>query len=98
MTTWQELATISAERERMLRDGVLGSATIVSIRENIATTAIGTWHELTLDVEVPHRDPYRATRRVAVELSAAPHIGVGAKVPVRVDPKDNANVLLVGDP
>jgi hypothetical protein len=98
VNTWQELEAISAERERMLREGVTGSATIVGIRENVATTALGTWHELALDVEVPHRDPYRATRHVAVELSAAPHIRVGATVPVRIDPNDSANILVVSEP
>ena len=67
------------------------------IRENIANTALGMWHEAVLEVEVPHRDPYRATRRVAVELATTPHIRVGAKVPVRVDPQDGAKVLVVSD-
>lgn len=98
MNTFQELQTITAERERLLRNGVVGAATIVGIRENIAITTLGTWHELVLDVEVPHRDPYRATRRVAVELPTAPHIRVGAKVQVRVDPEDKANVVVVSDP
>jgi hypothetical protein len=98
MNAWQELDAINAERGRMLREGVVGSATIVGFRENIATTWLGTWHGLALDVEVPHRDPYRATRRVAVELSTAPHIRVGAKLQVRVDPNDDANVLPIGDP
>lgn len=97
MNTWQELQAVTAERERLWRDGVIGEATIVGIRENIANTALGKWHELVLEVEVPHRDPYRATRRVAVELATAPHIRVGAKVPIRVDPQDGAKVLVVSD-
>ena len=98
MNTWEELQAITAERDRLLRDGIVGEATIVGIRENIVITTLGTWHELVLDVEVPHRDPYRATRRVAVELPTAPHIRIGAKVQVRVDPEDKANVVVVSYP
>jgi len=72
----------------------VGTATIVGIRENVATTMLGSWHELELDVQLPDRDPYRATRRVALELSTAPHIKVGAEVPVRVDPRDQFEGLL----
>lgn len=90
-----EIGALSAERERLLRDGVVGVATIVAIRENVTTTALGVWHELDLDVFLADRDSYRATRRVAVELSTAPQIAVGAEVPVRVDPRDYSTVLVV---
>jgi hypothetical protein len=78
-----------------MREGLVGTATIVGIRENVATTMLGSWHELELDVQLPGRDPYRATRRVALELSTAPHIKVGAEVPVRVDASDLSKVLIV---
>lgn len=81
-----------------MRDGQKGVATVVAIRENVAITALGTWHELVLDVQLPDRDAYRATRRVALELSTAPHITAGAEVPVRVDPQDPSTVLVVTSP
>lgn len=90
-----ELTALNTERERLLSEGVSGVATVVGIRENVATTTLGSWHELDLDVRLPDRDPYRATRRVAVELSTAPHLAVGAAVPVRVDPRDWSKVLIV---
>lgn len=90
-----ELTALNTERERLLRDGITGVATIVGIRENVATTALGRWHELELDVRLPGRDTYRATRKVALELSSAPHITVDAQVPVRVDPEDYRTVLVV---
>jgi hypothetical protein len=93
--TFSELNALTAERERLMRDGLPGSATIVGIQQNVATTMLGTWHELVLDVQLPNRDPYRATRRVALELSTAPHIRVGATVSVRVDPHDRSKVLIV---
>jgi hypothetical protein len=62
---------------------------------HVATTMPGTWHELELDVQLPSQDAYRATRRVALELSTAPHIKVGAAVSVRVDPRDQSKVLVV---
>ncbi|MBI2701208.1 MAG: hypothetical protein CK429_03685 [Mycobacterium sp.] len=93
--TLAELTTLNAERERLLRDGIAGVATIVGIRENVATTSLGRWHELELDVRLPDNDPYRATRRVALELSTVPHITIDAQVPVRVDPHDFSKVLVV---
>lgn len=90
-----ELNALGADRERLTRDGLPGAATIVAIRENVATTALGSWHELELDVQLPDREAYRATRRVSLELSTAPHLRVGAEVPVRVDPEDHSNVLVL---
>lgn len=90
-----ELSALNSERERLMRDGLPGVAKIVAIRENVATTTLGTWHELHLDVQLPDQDSYRATRRVAVELSTVPHVAVGAEVPVRVDPRDYSAVLVV---
>lgn len=95
MDAFAELSALNAERERLLREGLEGIATIVGIRENVATTGLGSWHELQLDVRLPERDPYRATRRVAFELSTAPQIRVGAELPVRVDPRDQSKVLVV---
>ncbi|MDP7701769.1 MULTISPECIES: hypothetical protein [unclassified Mycobacterium] len=93
--TLAELTALNAERERLQRDGIAGVATIVGIRENVATTSLGRWHELELDVEMPDRETFRAIRRVALELSSAPHIAIGARVPVRVDPRDCSKVLVV---
>ncbi|MCV7413140.1 hypothetical protein AWC05_11170 [Mycobacterium florentinum] len=90
-----ELHARGTDRERLLRDGLPGVATIVAIRENVETTVLGSWHELDLDVRLPDHGPYRATRRVSLELSTAPHITVGAEVPVRVDPGDRSKVLVV---
>ncbi len=98
MAAFDELAALQGERDRLMRDGLAGSATIVGIQQNVARTTLGTWHELALDVALPDRDTYRATRRVALELSTAPHITVGATVPVRVDPSDRSRVLVVTNP
>lgn len=98
LAAFDELAVLRRERDRLMRDGLKGSATIVGIQQNVATTTLGSWHELALDVLLPGRDTYRATRRVALELSTAPHIAVGATVPVRVDPTDRSKVLVVTNP
>jgi hypothetical protein len=90
-----EFSALNADRERLMREGLVGVATIVGIRQNVTTTMLGSWHELELDVQLPNRDPYRGTRRIALELSTAPHIKVGAEVPVRVDPSDHSKVLVV---
>ncbi|UGT92067.1 hypothetical protein [Mycobacterium ostraviense] len=39
--TFAELNALSAKRERLMREGLLGVATIVSIREKVATTMLG---------------------------------------------------------
>jgi hypothetical protein len=93
-----ELNALNAERDRLTRDGLAGVATITAIGQNVATTALGTWHELILEVQLPDRDPYRATRRVSIELSTSPHIRIGAKLPVRVDPQDSSKVLVIASP
>jgi hypothetical protein len=98
MAALDEVTALTAERDRLKRDGLHGTATIVAIEHGVATSSIGTWHELTLDVHLPGRDTYRAARRVAVELSTAPHIAAGATVPVLVDPHDRSAVLIVGNP
>lgn len=90
-----ELSAVNAERERLMREGLPGVATIVGIRQHVATTMLGAWHELELDVQLPDRDPYRATRRIALELSSAPHVKVGAEVQVRVDPREHSKVLVI---
>ncbi len=43
-----ELDTLNADRERLLRDGLAGVATIVGIRRNVAATTLESWHELEL--------------------------------------------------
>jgi hypothetical protein len=90
-----ELNALNADRERLVREGLQGVATIVGIRENVATTMLGSWHELELEVRLPDQDLYHGTRRIALELSAAPHIRVGAEVPVRVDPQDRSKILVI---
>jgi hypothetical protein len=99
--TFAELTALNADRERLMREGLVGVATIVGIRENVATTMLGAWHELVLDVQLSDREPYRAVRRVSLELappSQASHIKVGAELPVRVDPHDHSKVLVVAPP
>jgi hypothetical protein len=90
-----ELNALNADRERLMREGLRGIATIVAIHENVTTTVLGSWHELELDVQLPDRDAYRTTRRISLELSTAPHIKAGGEVPVRVDPEDLSKVLVV---
>jgi hypothetical protein len=52
-----ELTALNAERDRLARYGVAGVATITAIHQNVATTALGTWHELVLDVRPPGSRP-----------------------------------------
>lgn len=56
MGTFAEFNALNAERQRLMREGLVGVATIVGIHQNVATTMLGTWHELELDVQLPNRD------------------------------------------
>jgi hypothetical protein len=92
-----ELNALTAERQRLLDSGIEGVATLVQIREDVDRTNLP-WHEFILDVRVPGREPYRASRRVSVELSTAPWLKPGVEVPVRVDRADPSVVLVVLNP
>ena len=93
-----EMSALAAEQARLMNVGLQGEATIVSIQENVAESSGIPWHEVFLDVELPDRDPYRASRRVMAELSTMPWIRPGERVPVRVDPEDRAKVLITRSP
>jgi hypothetical protein len=41
-----ELNALNADRERLMREGLRGIATIVAIHENVTTTPLGSWHKL----------------------------------------------------
>jgi hypothetical protein len=80
MDTWAELNALSADRERLMREGLAGVATIVGIPENVATglsKTLGSWHELELDVRLPDQDPFRATRALRSNFRR-PHISGSA--------------------
>jgi hypothetical protein len=89
-----ELSALTAERQRLLAEGIEGVATLVQIREDVARTNLP-WHEFVLDVRLPDREPYRASRKVSLELSSAPWLKPGVEVPVRVDRADPQVVLVV---
>ena len=42
MAAFDELAALQGERDRLMRDGLAGSATIVGIHQNVARTTLGT--------------------------------------------------------
>ena len=58
-----ELHALNAERDRLTRDGLASVAAITDIRQNIATTALVTWHELV----------WRCTSRIAIPTRR--HVG-----------------------
>jgi hypothetical protein len=60
-----ELSALTAERDCLTRDGVAGVATIIAIHQNVATTALGAWHESVLEVQLLDREPVAQVRRNA---------------------------------
>jgi hypothetical protein len=88
------ISAVAAEQQRLGQVGIPGRATIVAIYENVEWAANMHWHEVHMDVRVPDRDEYRATRKVALALASMPEFRPGFEVPVLVDPDDRDVVLI----
>ncbi len=74
--------------------GLSGQATIVSLREGGPYVNQRPTIPMDLDVELPQREPYRAQARQPVGRLVIGRLQPGATIPVRVDPKDFANVVV----
>jgi hypothetical protein len=74
--------------------GLSGQATILSLREGGPYINQRPTITMELDVELPGRERYRAEARQAVGRLVIGRLQPGAKLPVRVDPNDLANVVV----
>lgn len=85
LAAFDELAVLRSERDRLMRDGLKGSATIVGIRQNVATTTLGSWHELasarraTARPRYVPRDPPGGARAVHGAAYRSRRDGAGAR-------------------
>jgi Short C-terminal domain len=87
-----ELTGQSADRDRILAEGIDGSAVIVAM----GTPARGAQQfnlDLDLEVHVSGRAPYRVANQYIVPASAP--LGQGVTLPVKVDPNDQAKIAIV---
>lgn len=85
--TW--LGRLTAGRKRLLREGVPGQATILSIEGG--HVVINNIHHLVafrLLVSAPGRQPYEVRHRQLVPIYAIASMPIGSTVPVMVDPAD----------
>lgn len=86
---------LTAGRRRLLREGVLGQATIVALeRGNLVVNNINHLITFQLRVAIPGRAPYDVRHRQLVPIFALPSLSVGATVPVAVDPRDPAKLTI----
>jgi hypothetical protein len=86
------------EAERLRRDGVEATATLVAVRETGITIGTGEQDdpmaELDLDVVVGDEPPTRVTTRQVVPRLAAGRLVPGSELPVIVDPTDHARLIV----
>jgi hypothetical protein len=74
--------------------GLSGHATIVSLREGGPYVNDRPTITMELDVELPGRERYRAQTQQVVGRLVIGRLQPGTTIPVRVDPKDVANVIV----
>jgi hypothetical protein len=79
--------------QRLLAEGIPGTARIHAVGDTGATLEGQPVCELSLEVTIAGRPPYRATVRQPVPRLLAPRLAPGGTVPVRVDPADPAVVV-----
>src|SRR4051812_11465501 len=75
-------------------EGLAGRAQIVTLSEGGPYVNQRPTITMDLDVELPGRKPYRAQARQQVGRLVVGRLEPGATVPVRVDPEDDAKVVV----
>ena len=90
----KDLADQSGDQQRLLVEGIPGEAVILAM----GTPARGAQRynlDLDLEVHVSGQAPYRVANQYIVPASAP--IGQGVRLPVRVDPNDQAKIAIDWD-
>lgn len=87
--------TADAHRaQHLVHNGLVGSATITSIRDTGTTINEHPLVELNLQISLDGRAPYAVTHTQLINRLAVGGFTPGATVPVRVDPADPSSVLV----
>jgi hypothetical protein len=89
-----DLAKQGEEARRLLQVGQRGLAVVVSVRPTGESVDENPQAELELSVALDGREPYKVTHRQVISRVAIGGFLPGAKVPVRVDPRDPTNLLV----
>lgn len=91
MIDWAEQAE---EARRLLQVGQRGLAMVVAVRPTGECVDDNPQAELELNVLLAGREQYRITHRQVISKAAFGGFLPGAKVPVRVDPRDPTKLLV----
>lgn len=89
-----DMARQVQEAQRLLQVGRVGHATVVAVRGTGVMVNDNPQAELDLHVAVAGLDPYLVTHRQVISRVAISSFQPGARVPIRVDPRDQHNVLV----
>lgn len=86
---------LTAGRKRLLREGIPGQATILSLDGgNLVVNNINYMITFQLRVAVPGKAPYDVSHRQLVPIFALASLPVGSVVPVMVDPRDPSKLTI----
>ena len=89
-----DMAKQALEARRLLQVGHRGHATVMAVRDTGVRVDENPQTELDLQVAVAGLDTYEVTHRQVISRVAIDSFWPGAKVPIRVDPRDPTNVLV----
>jgi hypothetical protein len=89
-----DFAKQAEEARRLLQVGQRGLAMVMSVRPTGESVDDNPQAELELRVLLAGREPYRVTHRQVISKVAFGGFLPGAKVPVRVDPRDPTKLLV----
>ena len=89
-----DLAKQAEEARRLLQVGRRGLAMVVSVRPTGESVDDNPQAELELSVALDGREPYKVTHKQVISRVAIGGFLPGAKVPVRVDPRDPMKLLV----
>lgn len=84
----------SQEARRLLQVGRRGIAMVLAVRDTGESVDQNPETELELCIALDGQDTYKVTHRQVISRIAIGSLRPGAKVPIRVDPRDPANVLV----
>jgi hypothetical protein len=86
---------LTATRKRLLREGVPGQATILSVGGgNMVVNNVNYMISFRLRIMLPGRAPYDTDHRQLVPIFALASLPVGGSVPVLVDPRDPTKLTI----
>ncbi len=86
---------LTAGRKRLLREGIPGQATILSLDGgNLVVNNINYMITFRLRVAVPGKAPYDVSHRQLVPIFSLASLPVGGTVPVMVDPRDPSKLTI----